>query len=69
MKTIKSVTFEALDNLCNVICKYTPYKIEDVRIKISDFLLTDGNKKFVEVYNELATEYDISKAINTLKIK
>jgi hypothetical protein len=69
MKTIKSVTFEALDNLSNVICQYRPYKIENVKIKISDFLILNGNKRFVEVYNELAVEKDISKTINILKIE
>jgi hypothetical protein len=69
MKPIKNVTFEALDNLANEISlKTNPTNFENIRIKIADYLVTDGNKKFVQTYNELATTKNFDKAIQTLKI-
>ena len=69
MKPIKSVTFEALDNLANEISlKIITTPIESIRLKISDYLMTDGNKKFVQTYNELANTNDFKKAIQILKI-
>jgi hypothetical protein len=69
MKPIKNVTFEALDNLSNEISKKTnSQSVENIRLKISDFLLTDGNKKFLQTYNELALTNDFDKAIKTLKL-
>ena len=69
MKPIKSVTFEALDNLANEISlKSNPATFESIRLKIANYLVTDGNKKFVQTYNELATTRNFQKAIQTLKI-
>ena len=69
MKPIKNVTFEALDNLANQISlNAKTSSFESIRLKIADYLVTDGNKKFVETYNELATTKDFKKAIETLKI-
>lgn len=68
MKPIKSVTFEALDNLANEIYSNSTSTIESINKKIADYLITDGNKKFVQTYNELATTNDFEKAIKTLKI-
>lgn len=69
MKPIKRVTFEALDNLANEISlKSNPATFESIRLKIADYLVTDGNKKFVQTYNELATTRNFQKAIQTLKI-
>lgn len=69
MKPIKNVTFEALDNLANEISlKSKTTTIEAIKLKIADYLVTDGNKKFVETYNELANTKNFEKAIQTLKI-
>jgi hypothetical protein len=69
MNKIKNVTFEALDNLANQITlKNKSLNYEKVRLKISDYLITDGNKKFVETYNELAKTKNFEKAIKTLKL-
>jgi hypothetical protein len=68
MKPIKNVTFEALDNLATEITYYTSGNYEAIRIKIADFLVTDGNKKFVKTYNDLANTNDYEKAIEILKI-
>jgi hypothetical protein len=68
MKPIKSVTFEVLDNLANEIYSNSTSTIESINKKIADYLITDGNKKFVQTYNELATTNDFEKAIKTLKI-
>jgi hypothetical protein len=68
MKTIKNVTFEALENLANEIYSNSTNTIESINERIADYLITDGNKKFVETYNELANTNDFEKAIKTLKI-
>ncbi len=73
MTPIKNVTFEALDNIANEIFEKSKSKkeyptMDYVRKKIADYLITDGNKKFVQTYNELAVTKDYQKAINTFKI-
>lgn len=69
MKPIKSVTFEAIENLANEISlHYNSGNFDSIRLKISDYLITDGNKKFVETYNELAATKNFEKAIEKLKI-
>lgn len=68
MKPIKTVTFEALDNLANEIHSNSSNTIESINKKIADYLITDGNKKFIQTYNELASTNDFDKAIKTLKI-
>lgn len=68
MKPIKTVTFEALDNLANEIHSNSSNTIESINKKIADYLITDGNKKFIQTYNELAITNDFDKAIKTLKI-
>lgn len=73
MTPIKNVTFEAIDNLANEIFQKSKMEkeystIDYIRKKIADYLITDGNKKFVQTYNELAVTRDFKKAINTLKI-
>jgi len=68
MKPIKTVTFEALDNLANEIHSNSSNTLESINKKIADYLITDGNKKFIQTYNELASTNDFDKAIKTLKI-
>jgi hypothetical protein len=69
MKPIKSVTFEALDNIANeIFLNNKSTNFETIRVKIANYLVTDGNKKFVEIYNELATTKNFNKAIQTFKI-
>jgi hypothetical protein len=69
MKPIKSVTFEALDNIANeIFLNNKSTNFETIRVKIANYLVTDGNKKFLEIYNELATTKNFNKAIQTFKI-
>ena len=71
MKPIKSVTFESIDNLSNELFKHIKEKISLnlIKILILDYLMTDGHKKFIEVYNEFFQTKDIPKALITLKIQ
>jgi hypothetical protein len=69
MKPIKSVTFQAIENLANEISLHHECEnFNSIRLKISDYLITDGNKNFVETYNELAATKNFEKAIQKLKI-
>jgi hypothetical protein len=69
MKPIKNVTFEALDNFANEIFYYTSANYDYIKLKIADFLVTDGNKEFVKIYNDLANTNDYKEAIKKLKIE
>jgi hypothetical protein len=69
MKTIKSVTFEAVHNLANEISvKNKSINYDAIVVKINNYLFTDGNKNFIETYNELATTKNFDKAVQILKI-
>jgi hypothetical protein len=70
MKAIKSPSFEAMDNFADVLFQKTQKStVEQVRTKIAKYLVDAGSKKFVELYNEVATKKDYFKALETLKIE
>lgn len=70
MKIIKAPSFEAMDNFAEVLFQKTQKStFEQVRTKIANYLVDAGSKKFVELYNEVATNKDYFKALETLKIE
>ena len=71
MKVIKTPSFEAMDNFAETLFQktHTGSSIEQVRTKIANYLVDAGSKKFVELYNEVATNKDYVKALETLKIE
>lgn len=70
MKIIKAPSFEAMDNFADVLFQKTQKSsLEQVNKKIANYLVDAGSKKFVELYNEVATNKDYFKALETLKIE
>lgn len=70
MKIIKAPSFEAMDNFAEVLLQKTQKSsLEQVNKKIANYLVDAGSKKFVELYNEVATNKDYFKALETLKIE
>lgn len=70
MNTIKTPSFEAIDNFSEILFeKATKTSYEDVRRKVSSYLLKNGSSKFVIFYNEFVSAKDFSKAFETLKIE
>ena len=70
MNTIKTPSFEAIDNLSEILFQETnKTSYEDVRRKVSTYLLKNGSSKFVIFYNELVSNKDYSKAREALKIE
>lgn len=70
MKVIKTPSFEAMGNLSEVLFQKTnKTTLEQVHKKIANYLVDAGSKKFVELYNEVATNKDYFKALETLKIE
>jgi hypothetical protein len=70
MNTIKTPSFEAIDNLSEILFQETnKTSYEDVRRKVSSYLLKNGSSKFVSFYNESVSSKDYSKAFETLKIE
>ena len=63
MNTIKTPSFEAIDNLSEILFQQTnKTSYEDVRRKVSAYLLKNGSSKFVIFYNESVSSKDYSKA-------
>lgn len=70
MELIKTPSFNAMDNFADVLFQKTQKSsFEQVRNKIAKYLVDAGSKKFVELYNEVATKKDYYKALETLKIE
>lgn len=70
MELIKTPSFNAMDNFADVLFQKTQKSsFEQVRNKIANYLVVAGSKKFVELYNEVATKKDYYKALETLKIE
>jgi len=61
MNTIKTPSFEAIDNLSEILFQETN--------KTSYYLLKNGSSKFVSFYNESVSSKDCSKAFEILKIE
>jgi hypothetical protein len=69
MELIKTPSFNAIDNLSEVLSKnnknITP---EQLNKKVADYLVKSGSKKFVELYNDVAKNKNYKKAFTTLNL-
>lgn len=67
MELIKTPSFNAMENLSDVLTKNNKeYSFEDIRKKVSKYLVKSGSKKFVELYNDVAKNKNYKQAITTL---
>lgn len=69
MEQIKTPSFNAMDNLSDVLAKNNKnYSFEVIYQKIGQYLLKSGSKKFVELYNDVAVNKNYKQAFATLKL-
>jgi hypothetical protein len=69
MEKIKTPSFNAMENLSDVLAKNNKdYSFEVIYHKIGQYLLKSGSKKFVELYNDVATNKNYKQAFTTLNL-
>jgi hypothetical protein len=69
METIKTPSFNAMENLSDVLSKNNKnFSFDQIYNKVGKFLLNSGSKKFVELYNDVAKNKNYAKAITTLNL-
>jgi|APGre2960657404_1045060.scaffolds.fasta_scaffold421622_2 heterodisulfide reductase subunit C len=65
----KAVTFDVLKEMAEYLFRHqNQKKYNEIQTKVADFLVTNGEKKFLEVYNEIQKTKDYIKALDTFKI-
>jgi len=65
----KAVTFDVLKEMAEYLFRHqNQKKYNEIQTKVADFLVTNGKKKFLEVYNEIQKTKDYIKALDTFKI-
>lgn len=70
MDTIKSLTLGAMEDLSvSLYENNNKIDVDNIRSKVVDYLVKNGNKKFVELYNDVAKNKNYKKAITTLKLE
>jgi hypothetical protein len=69
MELIKTPSFNAMDNLSEVLSKNNKnITVEQLHKKVADYLVKSGSKKFVELYNDVAKNKNYKQAFTTLNI-
>jgi hypothetical protein len=69
MEQIKTPSFNAMDNLSDVLAKNNKsLSFEEIHKKLGTYLLLSGSKKFVELYNDVAKNKNYKKAFTTLNL-
>jgi len=70
MELIKSLTIGAMEDLSLSLSeKNNKIDIEKIRKNISDYLIDNGSKKFVELYNDVAKNKNYNLAFTTLNLQ
>lgn len=66
---IKAVTFDVLNQMSEYLFRHqNEKKYNEIQTKVADFLVTNGEKRFLEVYNDIKKTNDYMKALDTFKI-
>jgi len=69
MEQIKTPSFNAMDNLSDVLAKNNKsLSFEEIHKKLGTYLLLSGSKKFVELYNDVVKNKNYTKAFTTLNL-
>ena len=71
MKTKKNtaVTFEILNEMSEYLFKHqNQVPFSEIKIKVADYLVKKGDKKFLEIYNETQITKNYIKALDTFNI-
>jgi hypothetical protein len=69
MELIKTPSFNAMDNLSDILAKNIKgFSSEQIHQKLGTYLLLSGSKKFVELYNDVAKNKNYTKAFTALNL-
>jgi hypothetical protein len=69
MEIIKSLTIDAMEDLSLTLSVInTKIDIEKIRKNVANYLINNGSKKFVELYNDVAKDKNYKKAFTTLNL-
>lgn len=64
-----AVTFDVLNEMSEYLFQHQNQKTyQHVKTKVADFLVQNGEKRFLEVYNDTKKTNDYMKALDTFKI-
>ena len=70
MNLIKSLTIDAMEDLSVTLSETnTKIDIEKIRKNVANYLINNGSKKFVELYNDVAIDKNYKKAFTILKLE
>lgn len=68
-KKITSVTFDVLSQMSEYLYQNQNQKsYSEIQKKVADYLVTNGEKKFVDIFNYTMQTKDFVKALDTFKI-
>jgi hypothetical protein len=68
-KKITAVTFEILNEMSEYLFQHqNQVPFSEIKIKVADYLVKKGDKKFLEIYNETQITKDYIKALDTFNI-
>jgi hypothetical protein len=68
-KKTNSVTFYVLNEMSEYLFRHqNQKKYSEIQTKVADFLVANGEKKFLEIYNNCKITNDYIKALDTFKI-
>lgn len=68
MKTIKFLTLDSVNVLSEELGNFATESKIEISKKIADYLMTEGNTKFIELYNDFAKSKDYKNALLKLQI-
>jgi hypothetical protein len=69
MELIKTPSFNAMENLSDVLSKNNKnFSFDQIYNKVGKYLVSSGSKKFVELYNDVAKNKNYTKAFTTLNL-
>ena len=70
MELIKSLTIGAMEDLSVSLSEInTNINVEKIRKNVADYLIDNGSKKFVELYNDVAKNKNYNQAFTTLNLQ
>lgn len=68
-KEKSSVTFDMLKEMSEILFRNQNQKTyTQIQAEVSDFLVKNGNEKFLEIYNQTKLTNNYIKALDTFKI-
>lgn len=68
-KKITSINFDVMQDMTNYLFQHqNKLNFHQVQVKVADFLFANGEKKFLEIYNEIQVTNHHIKALDTFKI-